>query len=151
MPAAKANQTQKELVRLLVLEHGLQKASELSGVDYELVRQWESRRKRRAIKTAVAAGVTVSQNPVKAVADRIQDTLVEHERETRLSLARYARRAAKDSESATIRDSPLVHKVAQVAGLVHKWDSEKSSVTFSLNVLNINSLDQRLGGEEGAS
>jgi 16S rRNA U1498 N3-methylase RsmE len=126
----------------------MQKASELSGVPYELVRQWESRRKRRAIKKAVEAGVTVSQSPVTIVAERIQDTLAEHERETRLSLARYARRAAKDAEQASLRDAPLVHKAAQVAGIVHKWDSEKSNQTFTLNVLNINSLDNRLGDGE---
>lgn len=151
MNATPVSKTQQELVRILVMEHGMQKASELSGVPYELVRQWESRRKRRAIKHAEKAGVTLSQSPVTIVAERISESLAEHERETRLSLARYARRAAADAEQASLRDAPLVHKAAQVAGLVHKWDSEKSGQTFTLNVLNINSLDQRLGGQETAA
>jgi hypothetical protein len=66
-------------------------------------------------------------SPTKAFADKISDTLAEHERETRLSLASYASRAAKDAEGATLRDAPLVHKAAQVAGIVHKWDSEKTT------------------------
>ncbi len=45
--------------------------------------------------------------------------LQEHERETRLSLARSARRMAKDAEQATLRKAPYVHKAAQVASITH--------------------------------
>ena len=69
------------------------------------------------------------------------DELADNERETRLSLSRYARRAAKDSESASLRDSPYVKQAAQVAGIVHKWDNDSSKGNhFTLNTLNINSL-----------
>jgi uncharacterized protein YjcR len=40
--------------------------------------------------------------PVQSVADVLQ----EHERETKLSLAKSARRMAKDAEQATLRDAP---------------------------------------------
>ena len=45
--------------------------------------------------------------PVQSVADVLQ----EHERETKLSLARSARRMAKDAEQATLREAPYVHKL----------------------------------------
>lgn len=138
--ATPVSKDQRELVRILYLEHGHQRASEISGVAYDTVRQWASRYKWKALSQPVTSHA-------KRIADNISDTLAEHERETRLSLARYARRAAKDSESLSTRESPLVHKVAQVAGLVHKWDSEKSNQTFTLNVLNINSLDQSTSSE----
>ena len=132
---------QKEVVRLLVMQHGLQKASELSGVDYDLVRQWESRRKRRAIKQAQAAGVTMSQSAVTVAADNYASEIKANERETRLSLSKYARKAAKDSESASLRDSPFVHKAAKVAGIAFRWNEDQGKGNFTLNVLNMGSLD----------
>jgi uncharacterized protein YjcR len=138
MNATPVKKDQRELVRILYLNHGHQLASEMSGVSYQTVRKWASRYNWKSMSQPVTS-------PTKAIADKISDTLAEHERETRLSLARYARRAASDAENATLRDAPLVHKAAQVAGIVHKWDSEKSNTQFTLNVLNINSLDNRLG------
>ncbi len=135
MPAATATKEQRELVRILYLEHGHQKASELSGVRYDLVRQWASRFGWTEPRTQ-----SLSQSVTRAVADRVQDELAENERETRLSLSRYARRAAQDSEGASLKDAPYVHKTAQVAGLVHQWDSARPGQQFTLNVLNINSL-----------
>ena len=127
---------QRELVRLLYLEHGHQKASELSGVRYDLVRQWASRYGWTQPRTEA-----LSQNVTKQVADKVQDELAENERETRLSLSRYARRAAKDSEQANLRDAPYIKAVAQTAGIVHKWGDDTSKGNhFTLNTLNINSL-----------
>ena len=51
----------------------------------------------------------------------IASILAEHERETKLSLARSARRMAKDAEQATLRQAPYVHKAAQVASITHGW------------------------------
>lgn len=140
--ATPVSKDKRELVRILYLEHGPQRASELSNTRYDLVRQWASR-----YSWAEPREKALSQTVTRQVADKISDTLAEHERETRLSLARYASRAAKDAEGASLRDAPLVHKAAQVAGIVHKWDNEKSNQTFTLNVLNINSLDNRLGND----
>lgn len=136
MVCSMAQQTKKELVRLLVLQHGLQKASELSGVPYDLVRQWESRRKRRAIKQAQAAGVTLSQStPVAIVADRVQAELEENGRETRLSLSRYARNASKYAEQATLRESKAVKAVAETAAITHGWrDKEQGQAQVAVNI-----------------
>lgn len=64
-------------------------------------------------------------------ADVLANVLQEHERETKLSLARSARRMAKDAERATLRESPYVHKAAQVASITHGWgntDQNKSTI-----------------------
>ncbi len=113
----------------------MQKASQLSGVDYDLVRQWESRRKRRAIKHAQSAGVTLSQSaPVAIAADNVANEIAECEKATRLGLARYSKRAAQDAESASLRESPYVHKAAQVAGIAFKWDAKEQSNNTVVNV-----------------
>lgn len=133
--AAPATKEQRELVRLLYLEHGHQKASELSQVPYDTVRQW-AHRYQWNVHSAPVTNVT------RRIADAVQNELAENERETRLSLSRYARRAAKDSEAMSARESPYVKGVAQVASITHKWgENDKASNQFTLNVLNINSIE----------
>ena len=132
MPAATATKDQKEIVRLLYLQHGPQEASKLSGVRYDLVRKWASLGNWQAFH---------KPSLVALVADRVQDELADNERETKLSLSRYAKRAARDSESASLRDAPYVKAVAQVAGLTHRWNDDKAPSHFTLNMLNINSLE----------
>lgn len=115
-------------MRLLVLQHGYQKASELSGVPYALVRQWESRRKRKEQR------VTNVTNPVTVAADNIQNELAEAEHETRLSLARSAKHMAKRAEKAKLNESGDVHNVAKTASIVHKWDSKTNQNNVVVNV-----------------
>jgi len=143
MPAAKANQQQRELVRLLYLEHGHQLASEMSGVRYDLVRQWASRYGWQGPSQSVTTA------SIRAVTEKLTDELQENERETRLSLSRYARRAAQSAESATLRDAPYVKAAAQVAGITHKWnDTQGTANHFTLNTLNINCLEIQEGTED---
>lgn len=127
--AVRTNQTQRELVRLLVLEHGLQKASELSGIPYDLVRQWESRRQRK--EKQIVTNVT---NPVQIVAERVESELQDNERETRLSLARSAAHMAKKAERSTLRNSGNVKNVAQTAAIVHKWDQKSVQANVMVNI-----------------
>jgi uncharacterized protein YjcR len=143
MNATPVIQTDKEQIRMLVLSIGYDQTAERTGIKPATLRKWAERGNWWAKAKPTKAVTNVTRQP----ADILSDTLAEHERETRLSLARYASRAAKDAEQASLRDAPLVHKAAQVAGIVHKWDSEKSNQTFTLNVLNINSLDNRLGND----
>lgn len=118
---------QKELVRLLVLEHGQKRASELSNVPYETVKKWTQRGK-------WLASPNVPKSPTSHVADRFAEELETNRKETKLSLSRYAKRAAKDSESCSVKDSPYVHKVAQVASIV--WPEEqKTNSILNLAVL----------------
>ncbi len=123
--------SKRELVRLLVIEHGQKVASELSGEPYEKVRKWTQRGNWLASQSV----------PSRATVERISDELAENEKETRLSLSRYARRASRDAEEASLREAPYVKQVADVAGKVHKWDQQSPSTVFSLNVLNLSMLD----------
>ena len=143
MTAATANQPvskdQRNLIRVLSADHDLKTISQLTNVPYANVRQIVSRAQRKAVKLSQSQIVT---NPVQVVAERIADELADNERETRLSLSRYARRAARDAESATLKDAPYVKAAAQVAGITHKWNDDSSKPGhFTLNMLNINSLD----------
>ena len=126
--------SKRELVKLLVIEHGQKKAAELANEPYEKVRKWTQRGKWLSSHSV--------PNGVQATVERISDELAVNERETRLSLSRYARRAAQDAESASLRDSPYVKQAAQVAGIVHKWGEQSSTSNhFTLNTLNINCLE----------
>ena len=64
---------------------------------------------------------------VQSVPQSIASILAEHERETKLSLARSARRMAKDAEQATLRQAPYVHKAAQVASITHGWAEKEKN------------------------
>ena len=136
--------SKRELVRLLVIEHGQKKAAELSGEPYEKVRKWTQRGNWLASQSV--------PNGVAATVTRIADELADNERETRLSLSRYAKRAAKDAEQASLKDAPYVKAAAQVAGITHKWNDDSSKPGhFTLNMLNINSLDVRQEATDEAS
>lgn len=129
--ATPVTQTLQETVRLLAKDHNLKIVSQLTGVPYDLVRQWESRRKRKALKQA---GVTLSQTPVKAVADAVEAEMSENERATKLSLSRYAKQAAQRSEKAKLKDSPYVKQVAQTAAIVHRWDAKAEQNNTVVNI-----------------
>lgn len=118
--SAPAPANQKELVRLLYLEHGHQKAAQLSGVNYDLVRQWAHRGK---WSKPMSQAVTTT----KLIADNVQSEIERLEHETRSSLARSSARMAKDAEQATLRDSDKVHNVAKTAAIVHRWDAKEQS------------------------
>lgn len=136
------NQNQRELVRLLYIEHGHQKASELSGVNYTLVRKWASR-----YGWTEPRQQTLSQNVTRRVADAVADDLAEHERETRLSLAKASRRMAKDCEELAVRDADKAYTVAKTAAIVHRWNDEKQGGSFNLNLLNLADLNLTIGGK----
>ena len=127
----------REQVRMLAIEIGEKRAAERLGINYDTVRQWSSRYGwKRPTKSTQQPVTVVTEQPSTVLLDE----LAENERETRLSLSRYARRAAQDSERASLRDAPYVKQAAQVAGIVHQWGEQKPGQQFTLNVLNINSL-----------
>jgi len=134
-PPARATQQQRELVRILYLEHGHQKASELSGVRYDLVRQWASR-----YGWTEPRSLALSQNVTKQIADTIQDELSVSERETRLSLARSAKQMAKDCEELPVRHADKAYTVAKTAAIVHRWDQKDQgtgNVVVNVAILGI--------------
>ncbi len=125
---------QKEVVRLLVLQHGLQKASELSGVRYDLVRQWSVRGNWNGHAKAVT-------NVTKAIVDNVQSQLQDHAEQTKLGLSAYARRQAEHLASeGKLSDHGAFRNIASGASTLHGWNAEAKPSHFSLNVLNINTL-----------
>ncbi len=133
-----ATPVSKEEVRMLVAEIGYKATEERTGISANTLYQWASRYAWNTPIVHSQAVRTVRQSP----ADALQSELAEHERETRLSLARYARRASRDAEGASLREAPYVKAVAEVTSKVHRWDNEKTGNTFTLNVLNINALSE---------
>jgi hypothetical protein len=129
---APAIQNQRELVRLLYLEHGHQKASELSGVNYDLVRKWAS----RYGWTEVCHSVT---NAASIAADNVAATLQARKAQSRTLLSEYQVRAATE---AAAHEKPLsitrqVNDLASIHAKVWPEDQTKEA-NFSLNVLNLN-------------
>ncbi len=132
MPATPVN---KEAIKLLVIQEGTREAARMAGLNENTVLSWAHRYGwKTAIKPQSITGNT-------RLVERISDELAENERETRLSLSRYARRASRDAEEASLREAPYVKQVADVAGKVHKWDQQAPGTVFSLNVLNLSMLD----------
>jgi len=134
-----ARATQQELVRLLYLQHGNHKVvSELSGVDYDLVRQWAVRGK--WTKQDVSQSVT---SPIRAVADNVESELADNERETRLGLSKHAKHAIRAINKSVhpAKWTKEAKEIAQTAGIVHGWADAKPSNQFTLNVLNVNTFD----------
>ncbi len=134
---APATQIDKESVRMLAIEFGVREAARRCGLNEDRVRQWSSRKQWFAPpKDVQNANVTTVTTPGDVLASELQT----HERETRLSLARSARKLATEAESAKLNESNHILNVAKTAGIVHKWNDEKQNVSFSLNVLNLNML-----------
>ncbi len=112
---------QKELVRLLYLEHGHQKASQLSGVRYDLVRKWASR-----YDWNVRHNVT---NPVTVAANNVASEIASHETRTRLGLASHASKAIS-AINASVHPTKWTREakeVAQTASIVHRWDAKSEN------------------------
>ena len=140
-----ATPVNKEEVRAVVLELGYNEASQKLGIKACTLRQWAKRFNWNGTIKHSQATVTTVTKPVQVLADELAD----NERETRLSLSRYAKRAAQDSENATLRDAPLVHKAAQVAGIVHKWnDTGAQGQSFTLKVLNMGAFGVTVGDSD---
>jgi hypothetical protein len=82
----------------------------------------------------------VQPNGHSPLVERISDELADNERQTRLSLSRYAKKAAQDSEKATLRDSTYVKQAAQTAAIVHRWyqkDQASGNVVVNVAILGI--------------
>ncbi len=124
--------SKRELVRLLVIEHGQKKASELSGEPYEKVRKWTQR----------GDWLSSQSVPTRGTVERIQDTLQAQKRESRTLLAEYQIKAATEA-AAHAQPLSITRQVNDLASIHSKvWPEEQTtSNVFSLNVLNLTMLD----------
>jgi len=132
----------REEIRMLVLDLGYERTAERTGIKPATLRQW-ARRFSWNPKHSQETVTTVTRP-----SDILADELAENERETKLSLSRYARKASKDAEGATLRDARQVKAAAEVAGIVHRWgNQDKQGNSFTLNVLNIGSFGVTVGDQ----
>ncbi len=112
-------QKQKELVKLLYLEHGHQRASELSGVNYDLVRKWASLGKWNGLH---------KPSQLATVVANVESELQTHERKTKLGLASYAATQADHlAKNGKLSDSGHFKNVAGGAAIVHRWDAKSEN------------------------
>ncbi len=141
---------QIELVRALSMEIGIRPAARKLGVNEDTACSWADRYgwdiSGKVNNGPVNSASKLQANPI----DILQSELQTHERETRLSLARSARKLASEAESAELSQSSHVLNVAKTAAVVHKWGDEKQNVSFSLNVLNLNMLSDSESDSPGA-
>lgn len=121
----------REAVRILAIEHGLKRASELSGVNYETVKKWSQREHWNSV-------VPHSQVIVPAVpiADTVAAEHSKNKHESRINLGRYAVSASKEAVSAenklkiarNVRDIAAVHSTL--------WPEDQ----YERGILNLNVL-----------
>jgi len=126
-------------VRVLAVAVGVREAARQMGISEDAVRQRSKREgwmasPKTVAQRALAKPVTSVSPDALSPADALANVLQEHERETKLSLALSARRMAKDAEQATLRESPYVHKAAQVASITHGWGEKEKNPNAILNV-----------------
>jgi hypothetical protein len=119
---------------MMVADFGYQETAARTGIAYATIRKWSSRYHWSTppnLKTPNPVTVThVTQSPVNAHSEALRDL----EGKTKLSLAKYAAKASLDAEKATLRDAPLVHKLAQTSGIVHNWSDKSNSGNTILNL-----------------
>lgn len=138
-----ATPVDKNQVRMLVADIGYQETAKRTGIAYATLRQWAKRYRWHATPQHSQAVTTVTQRPAEAHAE----VLAEHERETRLSLAKASRRMAKDCEELPVRHAKLAHTVAQTMAIVHRQGEGSAGQSFNLNVLNLADLKLTIGGK----
>ncbi len=120
----------KEAVRLLVIQHGQREAARIAGLNEDTVCSWAKR-----YDWSVASKPQARTGNTQLVA-QIADELGEHERKTKLGLAKYASdKAAELAERGKLTDSGHFKNVAGGASIVHRWDAKtENSQNVVVNV-----------------
>jgi len=93
---------------------------------------------------AVATSPTALSANVRKGSDVLSEVLAEDSRKTRIGLSAAARRAAEtfaEMPGAKIIKHAQAHRhVTASASQLHSWDDKGNRIPFTLNVLNINSI-----------
>ncbi len=127
----------REAIRILVADLGYAETSQRTGVKEGTLRQWSKRFGWNQIRQHSQAVTTVTTRP----ADAHAEALAHHEGQTRLTLAKYAHNASRAIHRSVhpAKWTKEAKDLASVMATVHRQDEGKGQ-SFSLNVLNINSL-----------
>lgn len=134
--ASQANQ--REAVRLLAIQFGVREAARRLHLNEDTVCSWAKRGQWFTPKQKPPPQAIDTQ--ALQAGDILLEELAENEKETKLSLSRSAKRMAKDAEQATLKHAPYVNQVAKTAALVHGWSEREGKEQFTLNVLNLNMI-----------
>lgn len=93
---------------------------------------------------AVATSPTALSANVRKGSDVLSEVLAEDSRATRIGLSSAARKAAetlaKMPGSKVIKHAQAHRHMTASASALHRWDDKGNPIPFTLNVLNINSL-----------
>ena len=127
MPATPVS---KEAIRLLAIQFGVREAARRSGLNENTVVSWSKRHNWFTQPPKQTDAITA----IKPAGDVLLDELAGNERETKLSLSRYTKRASKDAENAKLRDAPYVKQVAQTAGITFKWNDREQNNNTVVNI-----------------
>ena len=96
---------------------------------------------------AVVTSPSALSANVRKGADVLSEVLAEDSRETRIGLSAAARKAAetfaKMPGSKVIKHAQAHRHMTASASQLHSWDEKGNPIPFTLNVLNINSLQFR--------
>ncbi len=109
--------------------------------------KWLAKAQQEKADAVVTSPTALSAN-VRKGSDVLSDVLAEDSRETRIGLSAAARKAAetfaKMPGSKVIKHAQAHRHVTASSSVLHGWDDKGNPIPFTLNVLNINSLDSRL-------
>lgn len=131
----------KEAIRILVADIGYEETSKRTGIKAATLRQWA---KRKAWNITRQHATQLAVTNVTSASDAHAAALAEHERETRMSLARAARNMSKEAEHAGIKHAGRAHEVAKTAAIIHSWGDQHQR-----NILNIGILANQVAIKEG--
>ena len=110
--------------------------------------KWLAKAQQEKADAVVTSPTALSAN-VRKGSDVLSDVLAEDSRETRIGLSAAARKAAetfaKMPGSKVIKHAQAHRHVTASSSVLHGWDDKGNPIPFTLNVLNINSLEHRLG------
>jgi hypothetical protein len=137
-------------VRVLAVAVGVREAARQMQISEDAVRQRSKREgwmtsARAAAQRALVKPVTSVSPDVVSPADALANALSNDSRETKLGLSAAARNAAKafarmPGERVIDKAQQLRHVTAS-SSQVHGWDDKGNPIPFTLNTLNINSMN----------
>jgi hypothetical protein len=128
----------KESVRMLALEVGVRQAARQLGLSEDRVRNWSSRYNWLQASSPHRTTPLTPNTP----GDILQATLAARKQESRAKLSEYQVRAASEA-AAHAQPLSITRQVNDLASIHAKvWpEDQTNSNAFTLNVLNMGSLD----------
>lgn len=137
MPAAL--EVNKEAVKMLAKVIGVRAAAREMGLPEPTVQAWSAREDwladTRVVPVSRPASMVPATRATKSPEEALSAVLADHERETKLSLARTARANALVAERAGLSGAGDALSTGKLAALVHGWaDGSTGSPAVVINV-----------------